>query len=116
MNGFTLRNTNGNWNKPVVVPDNIDTYYRRLVDKRLFDMAYVLMVEEEDAYVLIKNMWKYDDSDMKICRNFNGDKFTVEDIEFLIVGERDYLNLDDLRDVPKHLVIRLVKEDKKNMQ
>ena len=79
-------------------------------------MAYVLMVEEEDAYVLIKNMWKYDDSDMKKCRNFNGDKFTVEDIEYLIVGERDYLNLDDLRDVPKHLVIRLVKEDKKNMQ
>lgn len=107
MSGFTLRKEDGKFPKPIIIAEDIDEFYRSLVDKRLFNHAYVLMIEREDTYILIKNMWKYDDSDMKKCRNLNGDIFTVEDIEYLIVGERDYLQQSDLSDVPKHLVIRM---------
>ena len=64
---FVIRNSDGEdkWDKPIVIATNIDEYYVALPDKRLFDIPRVVLVEEEDAYVLIKNNWKYDDNDMK---------------------------------------------------
>ena len=107
---FVIRNSDGEdkWDKPIIVAEDIDEYYKRLPDKRLFDIPRVVLVEEAEAYVLIKNNWKYDDLDMKKCRNVKGRLFVVEDIEYLKVGARDYANIrmitDD--DIPMNIVIR----------
>lgn len=107
---FVIRNSDGDekWDKPIIVAEDIDEYYKRLPDKRLFDIPRVVLVEEEDAYVLIKNNWKYDDLDMKKCRNVKGRLFVVEDIEYLKVGARDYANIRMVteEDLPSNIVIR----------
>lgn len=107
---FVIRNSDGEdkWDKPIIVAEDIDEYYKRLPDKRLFDIPRVVLVEEEDAYVLIKNNWKYDDLDMKKCRNVKGRLFVVEDIEYLKVGARDYANIRMVteEDLPSNIVIR----------
>ena len=107
---FVIRNSDGDekWDKPIIIAEDIDEYYKRLPDKRLFDIPRVVLVEEEDAYVLIKNNWKYDDLDMKKCRNVKGRLFVVEDIEYLKVGARDYANIRMVteEDLPSNIVIR----------
>ena len=54
---FVIRNSDGEdkWDKPIIVAEDIDEYYKRLPDKRLFDIPRVVLVEEAEAYVLIKN-------------------------------------------------------------
>ena len=54
---FVIRNSDGadKWDKPIVVATNIEEYYIALPDKRLFDIPRVVLVEEEEVYVLIKN-------------------------------------------------------------
>lgn len=105
---LVIRNSDNEkkWDKPVVVPDSIENYYKILPDKRLFDMAKVVLVEEEDRYVLIKNIWKYT-KDMKMCRNLSGRLFNVEDIEFIKVRARDFVCKYDIQkeDIPQNIII-----------
>ena len=107
---FVIRNSDGDekWDKPIVVAENIEEYYIALPDKRLFDIPMVVLVEEEEAYVLIKNNWKYDELDMKKCRNVKGHLFVVEDIEYIKVGARDYAKIRMVTeaDLPSNIVIR----------
>ena len=107
---FVIRNSDGDkkWDKPIIVAENIEEYYVALPDKRLFDIPRVVLVEEEEAYVLIKNNWKYDDLDMKKCRNVKGHLFVVEDIEYIKVGARDYAKVRMIteEDLPSNIVIR----------
>lgn len=106
---FVIRNSDGEekWDKPVLVTDKIDDYYRALPDKRLFDMARVVLIESKDAYIVIKNIWKYDE-DMKKCRNLDGELFSVEDIEYIKVGARDYARKRIImeEDIPSNIIIR----------
>ena len=107
---FVIRNSDGadKWDKPIVVATNIEEYYIALPDKRLFDIPRVVLVEEEEAYVLIKNNWKYDDNDLKKCRNVKGHLFVVEDIEYIKVGARDYAKIRMVTedDIPSNIIIR----------
>ena len=95
---------NEEWDKPIVVAENPDTYYRKLKDKYLFENCYVILVEEEEQYVLIKNIWKYDD-DMKKCRNFNGMLFDVTDIEYVRIKGNEFIKVLDKDIIPKHIII-----------
>ena len=108
-----LRNCDGEekWDKPIVTAKNdeaIDGYYRRLPDKRLFDMPRVILIEEAEQYVVIKNIWKYDESDMKKCRDMKGRYFDVEDIEFVKVGPYDYANKRMILEgeMPSNIIIK----------
>ena len=107
---FVIRNSDGEkkWDKPIVVSNNIEDYYKALPDKRLYDIPMVVLIEEKDAYVLVKNNWKYDEEDMKKCRNVKGKLFVVEDIEYIKVGARDYVNRRMIaeEDIPTNIVIR----------
>ena len=107
---FVIRNSDGadKWDKPVIVADNIEDYYKMLPDKRLYDLPAVVLVEEDEAYVLIKNNWKFDDNDMKKCRNVKGHLFNVEDIEYLKVGARDYAQIRMVteEDLPRNIIVR----------
>lgn len=108
-----LRNSDGEekWDKPIVAAaddEAVDVYYRKLPDKRLFDMPRVVLIEETERYVVIKNIWKYDDLDMKKCRDMKGRYFDVEDIEFIKVRPFDYSNKRMLveGDVPSNIIIK----------
>ena len=92
------------WDKPIEVAAHPDEYYRKLIDKYLYEYCYVILVEEQDRYVLIKNMWKYDE-DIKKCRNFNGILFNVEDIEYIRIKGNEYINMLNKEDIPKHIII-----------
>ena len=52
---FVIRNSDGadKWDKPIVVATNIEEYYIALPDKRLFDIPRVVLVEEEEAYMMV---------------------------------------------------------------
>ncbi len=108
-----LRNSDGEekWDKPIVAAasdEAVDVYYRKLPDKRLFDMPRVILIEEAEQYVVIKNIWKYDDMSMKKCRDMKGRYFDVEDIEFIKVRPYDYAKKRMLMegDVPSNIIIK----------
>ncbi len=107
---LVLRNSDGKekWDKPIVNTDKTEDYYKVLPDKRLFDMARVILIEEDDAYVIIKNIWKYDENDLRKCRKLNGELFNVEDIEFVKVGARDYTGRRMVveGDIPSNIIIK----------
>ena len=107
---LVLRNSDGKekWDKPIVNTDKTEDYYKVLPDKRLFDMARVILIEEDDAYVIIKNIWKYDENDLRKCRKLNGELFNVEDIEFVKVGARDYtgMRMAVEGDIPSNIIIK----------
>ncbi len=107
-----LRNSDGEekWDKPIVAASDeaVDAYYRKLPDKRLFDIPRVILIEEAEQYVVIKNIWKYDDMSMKKCRDLKGRYFDVEDIEFIKVRPYDYAKKRMLMegDVPSNIIIK----------
>ena len=108
-----LRNSDGDdkWDKQVVTAideETIDNYYRRLPDKRLFDMPRVILIEEDKQYVVIKNIWKYDGLDMKKCRDMKGRYFDVEEIEFVKVGAYDYASKRVIleEELPSNIIIK----------
>lgn len=105
MSDFIIRNGDDKWDKPIVVADNVDDYYRKLKDKRLFNIPYVVMIEETDNYILIKNSWKYDDKNMMLCRDLNGSLFNVLDIEYVKVKESYYLKFAQIEDINRHIII-----------
>jgi len=113
-----LRNSDGEdkWDKIIVganSPEQIDEYYRRLPDKRLFDIARVVLIEESDSYVVIKNIWKYEDEDIIKCRDLKGRYFEIKDIEFVKVFPRDYVNKRMLQedDIPSNIIIMDLKNN-----
>lgn len=92
------------WDKPIEVAEDPEYYYRELKDKYLYEHCYVILVEEENRYVLIKNIWRYD-SDMKKCRNFNGVLFEVKDIEYVRIKGNEYVRVLNKDNIPKHIII-----------
>lgn len=105
---ISIRNTDDEkWDKPIIEAKNPDDYYRAMLDKRIFRTADVILVEELDQYTLIKNKWKYA-ADRKKCRDFKGESFNVEDMEYIKVRENEYLNVDNIEEVlPRNIIIRL---------
>lgn len=94
------------WDKPIVVAKSIDNYYRKISDKRIFQYANVILVEEENEYILIKNLWKYD-TDFTKCRNLLGREFNVRDIEFIKIRQGDYHDVVNIEEeLPKHIIIK----------
>ena len=105
---ISIRNTdNEKWDKPIIEATNPRDYYKAMIDKRIYENADVLLIEEAEQYTLLKNKWKYD-TDKKKCRDFLGESFNVEDMEYIKIRENDYLNISDIEDVlPKNIIIRL---------
>lgn len=108
-----LRNSDGEdkWDKPVVAAtdeETVDAYYRRMPDKRLFDMPRVILIEEDEHYVVIKNIWKYDEMNLKKCRDMKGKYFDVEEIEFIKVGPYDYASKRMIleEELPSNIIIK----------
>lgn len=111
---LVLRNSDGaeKWDKPIVNTHRADDYYRAMPDKRLFDLARVVLVEEDDAYVVIKNIWKFDENDIRKCRKLDGEFFEIKDIEFVKVGARDYARKRMIveGDLPSNIIIKNIYE------
>lgn len=104
---ISIRNNDDEkWDKPIIEAKNPSDYYKAMLDKRIFYTADVILVEEPEQYTLIKNKWKYD-TDRKKCRDFQGESFNVEDIEYIKVRENEYLSIDNIEELlPRNIIIR----------
>jgi hypothetical protein len=96
------------WDKLIVVAKSIDKYYRKIFDKRIYDCANVILMEEDKQYVLIKNIWKYGNNYRK-CKNLLGEEFDIEDIKFMRIRPGDYRNVVNIKDeLPKNIIIKCI--------